>query len=125
MVAEDWCLRILVIRKIVTTKIFVKTICPGLCLIVQLMHSAESFGIWAHPLASEGPDEDAEPNDSVRSQLMKVYFEFFRTSPIISFKGNRSPALKKLLKTITSSTFGTEVVSSLENRTSLLSASPK
>jgi hypothetical protein len=54
---------------------FREDICPGLRLIVQLMHSTESFGIWAHPLASEGPDKDAEPNNSVRIQLMKIYFE--------------------------------------------------
>jgi hypothetical protein len=44
-------------------------------LVVQLMHSAECFGIWVHPLASEGPDEDAEPNDSIRGQLMKIDFK--------------------------------------------------
>jgi hypothetical protein len=75
MVIEDWCLRILTIRKILTTKIFVKTICSGLCVIVQLVHSAERFGIWAHPLALEGPDEDAKPNNGIRGQLMKIYFE--------------------------------------------------
>jgi hypothetical protein len=42
---------------------------------VQLMHSAECFGIWVHPLASEGLDEDAEPNDSVRGQMMKINFK--------------------------------------------------
>ena len=52
-----------------------KTICPGLCLIVQLMHTVESFGIWAHPLALKGPDKDVEPNNDVRGQLMKIYFE--------------------------------------------------
>jgi hypothetical protein len=65
----------LAIRKIVTTKIFVKTICSSLCLIVQLVHSAERFGIWAHPLDSEGLDEDAKPNNGVRGQLMKIYFK--------------------------------------------------
>jgi hypothetical protein len=63
------------IRKIVTTKIFVKTICPGLCLIVQLVHAVESFGIRAHSLASKGLDKGAEPNNSVRGQLMKIYFK--------------------------------------------------
>jgi hypothetical protein len=75
MVAEDWRLRILAIRKIITSKIFVKAICSGLRLVVQLVHSAEGFNICAHPLASEGPNGDAEPNDSVRSQLMKIYFK--------------------------------------------------
>jgi hypothetical protein len=63
-------------------------------------------------LASKGPNEDAEPNDSVRSQLMKKISKLSKTSPIISFKGNRNPALKKLLKTTTSSFFGVRVVSS-------------
>jgi hypothetical protein len=66
-VAEDWCLRILPVCKVVATKIFMKAICPGLCLIVQLVHSAEGFNIWAHPLASKGPDKDAEPNNGVGS----------------------------------------------------------
>jgi hypothetical protein len=52
-----------------------KTICPGLRLIVQLMHSIESFGIWSHPLASKGLDKDIEPKNSIRGQLMKIYFE--------------------------------------------------
>jgi hypothetical protein len=80
-VTENWSLRILVIHKIVATKIFMKTVCPGLCLVVQLMHSAECFGIWAHPLASEGPDEDAKPNNGVKGQLMKIYFEIFQDFP--------------------------------------------
>jgi hypothetical protein len=53
-------------------------VCSGFRLVVQLMHSAECFGIWVHPLASKGPDEDAEPNDSVRRQLMKIYFKIFQ-----------------------------------------------
>jgi hypothetical protein len=63
------------IHKIVTAKIFMKAICPGLRLIMQLVHSAESFGICTHPLASEGPDIDAESNNSVGSQLMKIYLK--------------------------------------------------
>jgi hypothetical protein len=46
----------------------------GLCLVMQLMHSAESFSIWLHSLTSKGPNVDAEPNDGVRSQLMKIDF---------------------------------------------------
>jgi hypothetical protein len=45
---------------------------------VQLVHSAECFGNWVHPLASEGPDEDTEPNDSVRGQLMKINFKILQ-----------------------------------------------
>jgi hypothetical protein len=79
---------------------------------MQLMHSVECFGIWILPLVSKGPDEDAEPNDSIRGQLMKINFILSKSSPIISFRGNCNPALKKLLKTITSSSFGIGVVSS-------------
>jgi hypothetical protein len=49
-----------------------KTIFSGLRLIMKLVHSAEGFGIRVCSLASESPDEDDEPNDSVRSQLMKI-----------------------------------------------------
>jgi hypothetical protein len=35
----------------------------------------------AHPLASEGPDEDTKPNNGVRGQLMKTYFEIFQDFP--------------------------------------------
>jgi hypothetical protein len=51
-----------------------KPIFSGLRLIMKIMHSAKSFGIRVYSLASECPDEDAEPNDSVRSQLMKIDF---------------------------------------------------
>jgi hypothetical protein len=36
-------------------------------LIMKLVHSEEAFGKWFHPLASEGLDINAKPNDSVRS----------------------------------------------------------
>jgi hypothetical protein len=45
------------------------------------MHATKSFGIRAHPLASKGPDKDVEPNNSVRSQLMKIKFEVFKDFP--------------------------------------------
>jgi hypothetical protein len=45
-------------------------------------------------------------------------------NPIISFKGNCNPALKKLLKTTTSSSFGIGVVSSPAKHISFFSASP-
>jgi hypothetical protein len=48
---------------------------------MKLMHSAKSFGIRVYSLASECPDEDAEPNDSVRSQLMKIDFIIFPKLP--------------------------------------------
>ena len=49
-----------------------KSIFSSLRLVVQLMNSTEAVGKRLHRLASEGPDIDAKPNDSVRSQLMKV-----------------------------------------------------
>jgi hypothetical protein len=55
-----------------------KTIFPGFRLIVKLVHSVEGFDIRFYSLASESLDEDAEPNDSVRSQLMKIDLEVFQ-----------------------------------------------
>jgi hypothetical protein len=34
---------------------------------MELVHSAEAFTKWLHPLASESPDINTKPNDSVRS----------------------------------------------------------
>jgi hypothetical protein len=48
---------------------------------MQFVHSAESFSIWVHFLASKGLDEDAEPNDSVRGQLMKIDFIIIQNFP--------------------------------------------
>jgi hypothetical protein len=70
-----------VIRKIVATKIFMKIVCPGLRLVVQLVQSTERFGIWAHPLALESPDEDAKSYNGIRGQLMKINFEIFQDFP--------------------------------------------
>jgi hypothetical protein len=42
------------------------------------MHPAEGFAKRLHSLASESPDKDAEPNDSVRSQLMKKNLKIFQ-----------------------------------------------
>jgi hypothetical protein len=47
-------------------------------LVVQFVYSAETFGEWFHPLASEGPDINTQPNDSVRRQLMKVDLIFLQ-----------------------------------------------
>jgi hypothetical protein len=58
-----------------------KPIFSGLRLIMKLMHSAKSFGIRVYSLASECLDEDAKPNDSVRSQLMKIDFIIFQNFP--------------------------------------------
>jgi hypothetical protein len=70
-----------VICKIVATKIFMQTVCLSLRLVMQLMHPVECFGIWAHPLASKGLDEDTKPNNGIRGQLMKIYFEIFQDFP--------------------------------------------
>jgi hypothetical protein len=66
-VADNWKFRILAICKIVTAKVFMQPISPSFCLIMKFVHSAEAFGKWFHPLASEGPDINAKSNDSVRS----------------------------------------------------------
>jgi hypothetical protein len=58
-----------------------KPIFSGLRLIMQLMYSTEGFDIWIHSLASKGPNEDAEPSDSVRSQLMKIDFKILQNFP--------------------------------------------
>jgi hypothetical protein len=81
VVAKNRSLHILAIRKIVAAKIFMQTVCPGLRLVVQLVHSAKCFGIRAHPLASEGPDKDTKPNNGVRGKLMEIYFKKFQDFP--------------------------------------------
>jgi hypothetical protein len=70
-----------VVSEVVTAKILMKPIFSGLRLIMYLMHSAEGFNIWVHSLASKGPNEDAEPNDSFRSQLMKINFIIIQNFP--------------------------------------------
>jgi hypothetical protein len=56
-----------VISKIVAAEVFVQPIFSSFCLIMKLMYSVEAFGKQFYPLASEGPDIDAKPNDGVRS----------------------------------------------------------
>jgi hypothetical protein len=56
-----------VISKIVAAEVFMQPIFSSFCLIMKLMYSAEAFGKWFYPLASEGPDVDTKPNDGVRS----------------------------------------------------------
>jgi hypothetical protein len=74
-VAKNRSLRILSIHKIVATKILMKAICPGLRLVMQLVHLIESLGIRTHPLALGGPDVDTKSNNCIGCQLMKVYFK--------------------------------------------------
>jgi hypothetical protein len=45
---------------------------------VKFVYPTEGFGKRLRSLASESPDKDAKPNDSVRSQLMKINFEIFQ-----------------------------------------------
>jgi hypothetical protein len=70
-----------VVSEVVTTKILMKSIFSGLRLIMKLMHSAKSFGIRVYSLASECLDVDAEPDDSVRSQLIEIDFVIFQNLP--------------------------------------------
>ena len=124
-VAKNWSLRILAIREIIAAKIFMQTVCPSLRLVVQLVHSAECFGIWAHPLASEGPDEDAKPNNGVRGQLMKINFKVFQDFSYHLVQRKPQSRSEKTLENHYFIIFRREVVSSLANRTGFLSASPK
>ena len=52
-----------------------QAIFSSLRLIMEFVYSAECFGERLYPLTSESPDEDTEPNDSVRGQLMKINFK--------------------------------------------------
>ena len=89
-----------------------QSVLSSLRLIVKFMYSVEGFGEWLHPLTSEGPDVNAEPNNGVTGQLIKVNLKIFQDISIIPCRGNLSPALKKLLKTTTSSFSGFGIVSS-------------
>jgi hypothetical protein len=44
---------VLSVREVIASKVFVKVIRPSLRLIVQLVHSAKTFGISTQALASE------------------------------------------------------------------------
>jgi hypothetical protein len=66
-IADNWKFCILAISKIVAAEVFMQPIFSGFCLIMKLMYSAEAFGKWFYPLASEGPYVDTKPNDGVRS----------------------------------------------------------
>jgi hypothetical protein len=67
-----------VVGKIITAEILVQSILSSLRLIVKFVHPAEGFGKRLRFLASKSPDKDVEPNDSVRSQLMKINFEILQ-----------------------------------------------
>jgi hypothetical protein len=68
-------LGVLSVRKIIASKVYVKAICPGLRLIVQLVHSAETFSIGTYALASESPYVNTQPDNGIWCQLMKIYLK--------------------------------------------------
>jgi hypothetical protein len=72
-IANHWSLCIFPICKVVATEVLMKTIYPGLHLIMQFMYPAKSFCIGVHTLASESPYKNTESNNSIGCQLMKVY----------------------------------------------------
>jgi hypothetical protein len=45
---------------------------------MQLMNSTEAVGKWLHRLASESPDIEAEPDNHVGSQLVKIDAKFLQ-----------------------------------------------
>jgi hypothetical protein len=64
--ADNWKLCIFAIGKVVAAEVFMQPISSSFCLIMKLVHSAEAFGKWFHPRASEGPYINTKPNDGVR-----------------------------------------------------------
>ena len=100
-----------------------QSVVSSLRLIMKFMYSAECIGERLYPLTSESPDVHAEPNNGVGGQLMKINPEFSKTSTIIPYRGHLNPALKKLLKTTTSSFSGFGILSSPPKRTNPFLAS--
>jgi hypothetical protein len=72
VVAYHRGLRILSVCKFVASKVFVQSIGPCLCLVMKLMYPTEPFDVSALSLASESLDVNAEPDNSVRGQLMEI-----------------------------------------------------
>jgi hypothetical protein len=75
-----------------------QSVFPSLRLIVKFMYSAESFGEWLHPLTSEGPDVNAEPNNGVRGQLMKVNLKIFQDISNHPVQRKSQPCFEEALK---------------------------
>jgi hypothetical protein len=65
---------------------------------VKFVHPVEGFGKWLHSLASKSLDKDAEPNDSVRSQLMKINFKIFQNICNHSMQRKPQPYFEEALK---------------------------
>jgi hypothetical protein len=89
------------------------------------MYSAEGFRIWIQSLASKGPKEDVEPNDSVRSQLMKINFIIIQNFPNHLMKRKPQSSFEKAFENYYFIIFGSGVVSSSAKRRSFFSVSPK
>jgi hypothetical protein len=70
----------------------------SLRLVMQLMHSVESFGIRVYSLASESPDEDTEPNDGIRGQLMKINFVIIQNFPNHLVQGKPQSRSEEILE---------------------------
>jgi hypothetical protein len=67
----------------------------GLRLVMQLMHSAESFSIRVHLLALKSLDEDTKPNDSIRGQLMQIDLIIIQNFPNHLAQGKSQPRSEK------------------------------
>jgi hypothetical protein len=89
------------------------------------MHSIESFSIWVHCLASKGLDEDAEPNDSVRGQLMKIDFIIIQNFSNHLVKRKPQSCFEKAFENYYFVIFGFRVVSSPAKRISFFLVSLK
>jgi hypothetical protein len=64
-VADNRGLCILSVCQVVTSKFFMQTVSPCLCLIMKFMNPAKPFGISTLSQASERPDVNAKLDDSV------------------------------------------------------------
>jgi hypothetical protein len=65
---------------------------------MKFMYSAEGFGEWLHPLTLEGPDVNAEPNNGVRGQLMKVNLKIFQDISNHLVQRKSQPCFEEALK---------------------------
>jgi hypothetical protein len=92
---------------------------------MKLVHPAESFGKRVHSLALEILDKDAEPNDGVRSQLMKINFEIFQNIPNHFMERKPQSCFEETFENYHLIICGFGVVSSPPKRISFFSASPK
>jgi hypothetical protein len=73
----------------------------------------------------EGPNEDAEPNDSVRSQLMKINFIIIQNFPNHLMKRKPQSSFEKAFENYHFVIFWLWMVSSPAKLRSFFSVSPK